>query len=521
MADPAQRAVDARPTSAADWHRRGIEYADEGKLDQAITAFRRALRIDDSLAEIHNDLGTALFEKRWYAEAEGSFRRAIELKPDHGVAYANLGAVLRAQGRLQEGRREYQRALLMKVRGLLPRFLRWKVGTRPAPGNPHHPINLAILLKDDGRLDEARAIYHARQQSVPDDALAMLNMGTLAIECDADLDAARAWYAKGLALEAHAIITLSDSIVDLLDGNYAVAWGKYEARKEVSNHRKRHAHFAQFRPWEGETLAAGRLLVYGEQGLGDEVMFASMIGEVASMAAHLTLLCDARLETLFRRSFPGVEVVPMQAGTVPMIVNAPDRVIASGSLGLHLRKKGADFPQHQGYLKPDAQKTAAWRERLAALGPGKKVGFSWTGGVPGTGRARRSLALEQLRPLMALPGIVPVSLQYGDCAAEIAEFSRESGIAVHAFPGVTDDMDEFASLIQALDAVVSVCNTTVHVAGAIGKEVLVMAPRVPEWRYGMRGEKMAWYPSARVFRQPAFGAWDDVISAVKAKLSGA
>ena len=104
-------------------------------------------------------------------------------------------------------------------------------------------------------------------------------------------------------------------------------------------------------------------------------------------------------------------------------------------------------------------------------------------------------------------------------AAAIADFTAASGIPLQVFPGVTEDMDELASLVQALDLVVSVCNTTVHVAGAIGKEVLVMAPFLPEWRYGMRGERMLWYPSARIYRQAVFGDWDSVIGSVARSLA--
>jgi hypothetical protein len=101
----------------------------------------------------------------------------------------------------------------------------------------------------------------------------------------------------------------------------------------------------------------------------------------------------------------------------------------------------------------------------------------------------------------------------------MADFKATSGIELHAFPGVTDDMDDLASLMQGLDLVVSVCNTTVHMAGAIGKEVLVMAPFLPEWRYGMSGERMVWYPSARVFRQAAYGDWNGVLERVAQALT--
>jgi Flp pilus assembly protein TadD len=120
-----------KPQTAADWHQEGNALVDEGKLDRGISAFRRALRMDDSLAEVHNDLGAAYFRKGWHAEAEACFRKAIELKPEHGIAQANLGAALRAQGRLGDSRRAFQRALLLKLRNALPRFLRW--GVVPAP----------------------------------------------------------------------------------------------------------------------------------------------------------------------------------------------------------------------------------------------------------------------------------------------------------------------------------------------------------------------------------------------------
>jgi hypothetical protein len=120
-----------------------------------------------------------------------------------------------------------------------------------------------------------------------------------------------------------------------------------------------------------------------------------------------------------------------------------------------------------------------------------------------TGRSRRSLSLEQLQPLLATPGVAWVSLQH-----------NAPGSPLREFPGVTQDLDELASLISALDLVISVCNTTVHMAGALGKEVLVMAPFVPEWRYGMSGEGMLWYPSARVFRQARYGDWDEVLSRI-------
>ena len=595
------------PRDAESWHRRGVALADEGRYDQAISAFRRALRIDDGIAEAHNDLGTAYFAKAWHAEAEASFRRALELKPDHDVAWENLGATLRAQARLKESRRAFQRALGLRVRALLPRFLRWRVPHDPialakqraragdeagaiaaaqkaverAPASasayaalstaqrasrpdlaeqsarravelaprladahdnlglalwklgrldeaeqhareavrlsadgPGYQMNLALILKDAGRLDEVRALYHDIAREAPTHLDRCLNLGTLAIESEADIVAARNWYEKAQALGDDPRVTMSIALLDLLEGRFESAWPRYEARKLVPERRAFHAMFSRIPPWSGEPLANKRLLAYAEQGLGDEIMFGSMLPDLLTKCQTLNLLCDARLAPLFARSFPDIEVTPAPKDAFVSLRTNPDAVIALGSLGQFYRRRHADFPQHRGYLSAAREKVDRWRRRLETLGSGKKVGISWKGGTPGSGRVRRSLGLRQLHALLETRGIQWVSLQYGDVENEMKQLEGR----MHFFPGVAEDMDEFAALVDALDLVVSVCNATVHVAGAIGKEVLVMAPFLPEWRYGLRGERMLWYPSARVVRQSAMGDWTSVLDAVKAKL---
>ena len=246
-----------------------------------------------------------------------------------------------------------------------------------------------------------------------------------------------------------------------------------------------------------------------------------MFGELGRRVPRVALMCDPRLGALFRRSFPAFDVIAEPRGSQgerAKSLPAIDCAIAAGSLGRRFRRRRQDFPSHSGHLTPDPEKTAAWKARLQVLGPGVKVGISWVGGMQKTGRSRRSLSLAQLQPVLETSGVSWVSLQYTPCAAEIAALSAAGGPRIAEFPGVTGNMDDLASLVAALDLVVSVCNTTVHVAGAIGKEVLVMAPFVPEWRYGMRGERMPWYPSARVFRQARYGAWDEVLAEVAAAL---
>jgi tetratricopeptide (TPR) repeat protein len=640
--------VKTPPTGAADWHREGNALLDEGKLDRAISAFRRALRADDSLAEVHNDLGAVYFRKRWYAEAEECFRKAIERAPEHGVAHANLGAALRALGRNGDSRRAYQRALLLKFKALLPPFLRRKksgtdpisaqasdsdvlhqravahedlrdypgaiaavreaIARRPdvtdyhitharllvrtggldaalragmaalklepgsakvhatmsgifhpwredlaeqaarhaieldpglslghanlaaalwgqgrlaeaehaakeairlSPGEVSYRTNLGIILKDLDRLDEVRALYRELIAEAPEHAKVCIDLGTLALEAEGDLKTARAMYRKAQQAADEPRAHMAEALVDLLENRFSAAWPKYEARKQLSDQRGHHDQFASLPDWDGAPLGGGKLLVYGEQGLGDEVMFASMLPEVSERAV---LLCDPRLGALFARSFPALEVLAEPRATQGRRAAALDGIrakIAAGSLGRRLRASAADFPQHRGYLRTDPGKVQPWRERLAGSGA-MKVGLSWKGGVQTTGRSRRSIPFAQLELLLSLPGISWISLQHED---------DSSDPRILRFAEATRDIDELASLMSALDLVVSVCNTNVHVAGALGKEVLVMAPFVPEWRYGMTGERMIWYPSARVFRQERYGDWNKVLAEVASACS--
>jgi hypothetical protein len=196
-----------------------------------------------------------------------------------------------------------------------------------------------------------------------------------------------------------------------------------------------------------------------------------------------------------------------------------DLQVYAGSLPRFLRPNLASFPAHRGYLRADPVKVARWRARLDDLGAGLKVGVSWRGGTAQTRGARRSLALADLAPLFAVPAVQFVSLQYDAQDNEVDDYRSRSGYAVHHFAEAIADYDETAALVCALDLVVSVCTAIIHLGGALGKPVWVMAPMVPEWRYGIRGESMPWYPGNRVLRQATAGDWQGVIARAAGELA--
>ena len=269
-------------------------------------------------------------------------------------------------------------------------------------------------------------------------------------------------------------------------------------------------------------MAGKRILVYAEQGLGDEIMFASCLPDVVAASAHCVVECSGKLETLFRRSFPAATVyVANPDKAVPRSVNESgiDVQIPIGSVPLHLRRRSADFPRHHGYLQAEPNLTVAWRRRLAALGPGLKVGIAWQGGTYKSRRPLRSLPLAQWLPILQSENTQFVDLQYTESGAELAQVYAATGVVVHSWDEVRADYEQTAALVMALDLVISVCTAVIHLGGALARPVWVMAPYIPEWRYGIAGESMPWYPSVRIFRQPSYGSWDEVIQRVARQLN--
>lgn len=271
--------------------------------------------------------------------------------------------------------------------------------------------------------------------------------------------------------------------------------------------------------WEGQPLQ-NKSLLYSEQGAGDIIMFMSCFPDVQKLARNVSLVCDGQLAILMEYSFSGLEV--MAFSEVPQVAErnqqAFDYCAAIGSLPLHFRRSADQFPAHNGYLKADEAWIQPWREQLQTLGSGLKIGIAWQGGLMRTGQLARSLQPEQLLPLLELPGVQFVNIQHGKIRRELAWLAEKRNLPVNTWPLDTKNMPELAGLVSALDLIITPCCSLVHLAGALGKPVWVMTPKVAAWRYLNEGETMPWYPSARLFRQPEAGNWASVIESIRQRL---
>jgi tetratricopeptide (TPR) repeat protein len=302
--------------------------------------------------------------------------------------------------------------------------------------------------------------------------------------------------------------------IHLLNGRFGVGWDDYAYRNLAS---VKHLRMVAFPVWNGEPLVGKSVLILAEQGLGDQVMFASCLPDVLALNPRRVVVeVVDRVAPTIARSFPACEVVATkQDSTLTWVkdVGEIDYFIPMGDLPQRFRRDTEAFPQHRGYLSASPTRVEYWRRRLAALSDRPKIGVSWRGGTEQTRSVLRTMSAEQLGGIAKATEADWICLQYGPVEKDLS-LAAGSGMPLHYWPEAISDLDEFAALVSALDLVVTVCNTTVHYAGALGRPVWVMAPRVPEWRYGLRFKTLPWYPSSVMYRQTSDGDWDDVLRRV-------
>lgn len=477
----------------------GNVYQVRGDLSRAEATYFHALELDASAQLAHFNLAFLLRSQKRFAQALPHLRAAHESMPLRGAMLRTLVSALLEVSEFDEalGISEAITAVdpacvdawlclglaHQKLHRSAQALVCYDRALELAPGDAEVFNNRAIALQYLCRWPEAFANYERALSHNPDYSLARFH--------------------RGLARLAH--------------HRYQKGWLDYEARLLSVDSL---APPCSAPRWEGQSLAGRKVLVYGEQGLGDEIMFASCIPEVMGAAAQCVIECAPRLQGLFARSFPTAAVRPTGNENSKLAdAEGFDFQVPIGNLPRHFRQSISDFPDHTGYLRPSPDRVAAWSRRLEALGPGLKVGLSWRGGTHKTRSPLRSMDLAALLPILKLPGIVFVSLQYtSEAAAEVNAFNARHGIEIRHWPEAIDDYEETAALMTALDLTVSVCTAVVHLGGALGRPVWVMAPTGAEWRYGHAGEAMPWYPSVRIFRQRHEGAWGEPIEALARRL---
>jgi Tfp pilus assembly protein PilF len=497
----ARDASAARATPDEDVIRRAYALYRAGEIMAAQRLYEELLRRDPDNSDIRYQLGVIYGRLNRLQAANEMLEQVVHARPESVDALNALANVAWLQRRWQHAEQLFRRAL----------------ATQPAAVALW--ANLGLCLHDSGKLDAATQALHRALEIDPDHLDALLNLAIVSIDLG-KLDAGHALLQKALQndpnfAEAH---TLLGQLL-LQHGDFAAGWPEYEWRFRCADATQRRDNSLPW--WDGSADLTRDLIVYAEQGLGDQIMFASCLPDAMARVRQCAVECDPRLLELFARSFPGASFHPHKPKSRPAwiaIGSRPDYQTHLGSLPALMRRQAADFPRHQAYLKPDPERVAFWSARLATLGAGLKIGISWRGGMPRTRHTLRSIPLREWLPLLQLDGCVFVSVQYGDCQDEIAEVAAQAGIELHHWQAALDNYGETAALVGALDLVISVCTSVVHLAGALGKRAWVLVPACPEWRYLGAGDHMPWYPAVQLFRQHTLGEWQPVIAATRDRL---
>jgi len=494
----AQRILTHDRQHADALHLLGVIAIDSGNYQQGTELVGQAIALRASNGAYHNSMGNALSHQQQYPQAAEHYRKAFRLDSRIYNALFNLGKVLLADGKIDEAISCLRRATAKRpddaaayselARGLQS-ALRHGEAIEPLrkaldliPDFPQARNNLAVILQHEGDYDGAVLQFEEALKRLPDDPEVHANYGQLLLQL----------------------------------GQFERGWAEYDWRHKGDKHP---ALSSPEEPFSGQ-----RVILYSEQGVGDELMFASCLPQVMAQAAHCEFNCDDRLTALLQRSFPGIDAhmgIRNAHGQWEYEPRHGEIHLVSGSLPRYLRRQLTNFPDTNGYLKADADAVERWHSRFASLDGELTVGISWRGGGTDEARRERSIALEQWLPLLSVPGVRVIDLQYGDWRAEATEFEAAHDIRIHHWDDADplSDLDGFAAQIAALDLVISVDNTTVHMAGGLGKPVWTLLPTTSDWRWMLDRDDTPWYPSMRLFRQQQAGDWGPVIQQLVSELT--
>lgn len=469
-----ERAVGLAPHAWSAISNLGVAYLARNRFEEAVACQRKALELKPDSAEVLSHLGNALAGTARWEEAEACYRQAIQKAPAYAEAHNNLGTLRMERGDVAGAAASFRNALELR------------------PGYADATNNMGFLLQEEGRIDEAIEIYRRARAADPRNARAGYNLGIVLV-----------------------------SRFEFTEG-----WELCELRCDTVPPVTPRRPFAVPR-LEREPRAGERIAVWREQGVGDQILYSTLLPELAQRAAGFVVEVDRRLVPAFRRAHSDWTVVAPEESAAAF--SGCDAHIPLGSLPRLFRPSLASFAaQPRALLAADPGRARAFREELdrtvAAPKPPPLVGISWRSFQPsvrGELGKRKSATLASFLGLS--PGARLLDLQYGDTDAEREEFARAGGrLARLEGLDLFNDLDGLIAAIEACDVVVTTSNLTAHLAGSIGKRTLLvfLNARPPFHYWSSPDERSLWYPSVEIVTAPGLDTWERALARVHEILYG-
>ena len=514
----ALKATEADNQNSKAFHVLAMALERMGHLHKALVTYERAFELDPEDPELLINLGLTAWNLKLTDGAANMFRLYIATCPDSPLGYNNLGSVQSDMGQPDVAIETLRNAL-------------YKMPNEAILWN-----SLATVLAEEGRAEESLVFYREAARLEPGFARAYHNLG-FAYQHLSKREEALECYDKALELcvdPGERIETQHSRSICLIGlGKLAEGWREYEIRN-YERFRCYFHHMIDAPMWKGEDLTGKKLLVVGEQGLGDEIMFSDILPDAQAAVGEtgkLQICIDPRMVPLYKRSFPKAEVgtyddrtllnkdgnkalrlVPFASGA-----NKPDYWVPMASAMQYFRDDASKFP-HKAFLVPDPARVADFKRQLAAL-PGKKAGICWRSMLMRDKRAKYFSPIDSWGGILQTPGMSFVNIQYGDCAADIVRAEEKFGVRIHQIEGLDlkDDIDGCAALCAALDIVLSAPTAAAHTAASVGAKTWFLSAGIGWPQLGTA--EYPWYADTRVFWPEKFGDWGAVLPQFASELA--
>jgi Tfp pilus assembly protein PilF len=479
-----------RPEDFDALHLLGLLNLQRHRIVEALRYLSEALKVNSGSADAMSNLGLALHATGRYDEAISSYRNALRLAPDHPEILYNLGNACLELGQMAEA--------LLSYDGVLAR----------APGHVGARVNRGNALLRLNQPTDAIASYDAALAATPGHPQILTNRGHALRRLDRPAEALADFTAAVAAAPEFPEAHFEAAMTLMTLGDFDAGWKEYEWRWKT-------AAFARYRRqlpaplWLGDAPVSGKtILLHAEQGFGDTIQFIRYAPLLANRGARVICEVQPELQPLLSQ-FENIAVIASGAPLPAFDLHCPLL-----SLPLAFATQPETIPAAIPYLAAPADRVAHWRDRLPSAN--LRAGFVWSGSPSHKNDSNRSIALARLAGLFADSPVRCFSLQRDRRSAD-AEILRGLPHLVD-LGGELRDFADTAAVISLLDIVISVDTAVAHLAGALGKPVVILLPYGADFRWMRNRGETPWYPTAKLFRQPAFGDWDSVIARVRDQL---
>jgi tetratricopeptide (TPR) repeat protein len=472
----------------------GVVYFQQGRHEDALKWIDAALAIDPTASEALNISGLVLQALERHEDARARFAAALAAEPGYAEAWNNHGVALQHLGRPEEALISYDKALM------------------GAPGNGEIWNNRGVALRDMGLSEEALASFDRSLAVNPRAARAWNNRG-LALHDTGRVEESLESYNHAIAIDPdHLDANWNKALAALQLGRLGEGWPLYEWRLKRSDIARPPVHDKPV--WNGRDNIAGEtLLICSEQGFGDTIQFCRYARLAAAKGGRVILSVQDVLVPLISSLDP--EIMVIGESTSPPHF---DRYIPLLSMPLAFGTTGQNVPASIPYLAPGPRRVERWKARIGPAG--FKIGIAWQGGSRGRAAVGRAFPLTALAGLAAVPGVRLISLQKKDGLDQLHDLPPHMSVETlgENFDRGTEAFLDTAAAMQSLDLIITSDTAVAHVAGALGRPAWVGLQFVPDWRWQLRRPDSPWYPTLRLFRQPARGNWQSVFAAMELAL---